>query len=159
MRWLRRSRSLLSIACGVLPGTPNTRTEACILCCLRRSSTSRRSPSIYPSLRATVACRAPTACSRSCTACCNAVVTRSNLLSIAGCRISRKRSTFESSSRVDKSDLVKPSNFVACWVVRSRPSLVSIHRPQKVYERFCLPRIRPLRCDYFNKSLSENPYM
>ena len=25
-----------------------------------------------------------------------------------------------------------------------------IHRPQKVYERFCLPRIRPLRCDYFN---------
>ena len=34
-----------------------------------------------------------------------------------------------------------------------------IHRPQKVYERFCLPRIRPLRCDYFNKSLSENPCM
>ena len=33
-----------------------------------------------------------------------------------------------------------------------------IHRPQKVYERFCLPRIWPLRCDYFNKSLSENSW-
>ena len=27
--------------------------------------------------------------------------------------------------------------------------------PQKVYERFCLPRIRHLRCDYFNRSLSK----
>ena len=33
----------------------------------------------------------------------------------------------------------------------SKPMLAwHIHRPQKVYERFCLPRIRPLRCDYFN---------
>ena len=32
-----------------------------------------------------------------------------------------------------------------------------VHHPQKVYERFWLPRIRPLRCDYFNKSQSENP--
>ena len=35
----------------------------------------------------------------------------------------------------------------------------NVHRPKKVYERFCLPRIRPLRCDFFNKSLSENPCM
>ena len=36
---------------------------------------------------------------------------------------------------------------------------IDIHRPQKVYERFRLPPVRPLRCDYFNKSLSENPCM
>ena len=32
-----------------------------------------------------------------------------------------------------------------------------IHHPQKVYEQFGLPQIRTLRCNYFNRSLSENP--
>ena len=31
-----------------------------------------------------------------------------------------------------------------------------IHRSQKVYERFCLPRIRPLRCDHSNGPLSKS---
>ena len=33
-----------------------------------------------------------------------------------------------------------------------------VHRPQKVYEQFGALRIRPLQCNYFNSSLSENPY-
>ena len=50
-------------------------------------------------------------------------------------------------------------HLVLTWVFLSsnkEPS-VHVHRLQKVYERFCLRRIRPLWCDYFNRSLSENP--
>ena len=45
------------------------------------------------------------------------------------------------------------------YILNQQKAQYEVHRQQKVYERFCLPRIRPLRWDYFNTSLSENPCM
>ena len=86
IRLLQRSESLSSVVPGVSSGMPNTRTDSRRLCCSRasawsrRSRTSRRSVVISSSLRATVACKVPTACWRSSTVCCRTLVTGSSLL-------------------------------------------------------------------------------
>ena len=60
-----------------------------------------------------------------------------------------------SAQRIPKCDAVSGVRMHTFHWVRIYWSVKHIHRPQKVYERFCLPWIRPLRYDYFNKSLSE----
>ena len=49
--------------------------------------------------------------------------------------------------------------FNACDALCILQNVTCKHHPQTVYERFCLPRIWSLRCDYVNGSLSKNPCM